>query len=229
MTHDNSSDVTPKTESDSGDLFNTAAGWVLFAAGLGLGLSILSGKYFHANDPERPEQLGYVIEGVEEEGDGPAEISFAEALASVTPADGEKVFAKCQACHSIEQGGDNGVGPNLHGVMGASKASKGGFGYSGALSSFGGQWGWEEMDAWLANPRGYVDGTTMGFAGLSSIEDRAAVSLYMNEMGGSLSVPEFTPAEEPAEEEAATADGGEAATEGDEAAAEEAAATEAGE
>lgn len=214
MTQDNSSDATPGAESGSGDLFNTAAGWVLFAAGLGLGLSILSSKYFHANDPERPEHLGYVIEGVEEEGEAPAEISFAEALASVTPADGEKVFAKCQACHSIEQGGANGVGPNLYGVMGAGKAGKAGFGYSGALSSFGGQWGWEEMNEWLANPRGYVEGTTMGFAGLSSIEDRAAVSLYMNEMGGGLSVPEFTPAEETAEEDAAV--------EGEEASAEEA-------
>ncbi len=202
MTQDNSSDATPSTESGSGDLFNTAAGWVLFAAGLGLGLSILSGKYFHANDPERPEQLGYVIEGVEEEGGGAAEISIEEALASVTPADGERVFAKCQACHSIEQGGANGIGPNLYGTMGANKASHAGFAYSSALSSFGGQWGWDEMNQWLANPRGYIDGTSMGFAGLSSIEDRAAVALYLNEMGGNLTVPEFTPAEETEAEEA---------------------------
>lgn len=218
MTQDNSSDATPAAESGSGDLFNTAAGWVLFAAGLGLGLSILSDKYFHGYSPERPEQLGYVIEGVEEEGGGAAaEISFAEALASVTAADGEKVFAKCQACHSIEQGGANGVGPNLYATMGASKAGHAGFSYSSALSAMGGTWGWEEMDAWLKNPRGYVDGTTMGFAGLTSIEDRAAVSLYLNENGGTLTVPEFTPA---AEEAPAEGEEGEAPAEGEEAAAE---------
>lgn len=210
MTQDNTSADTPGSDANSGDIFNTAVGWVLFAAGLGLGLSILADKYFHGSDPERPEQLGYVIEGAEEEGAGPAEVSFAEAIASVTAADGEKVFAKCQACHSIEQGGANGVGPNLYGVMGASKAGKSGFGYSAALSGFGGQWGWEEMNEWLANPRGYVDGTTMGFAGLSDIEDRAAVALYMNENGGNLTAPEFTPAAEEAPAEEAAAEGEEA-------------------
>ena len=228
MTQDNSNDATPATDSSSGTLFNTAAGWVLGAGIVGLGLSVLSDKYFHAYDPERPEQLGYVIEGAEEEGGGAAEISFAEALASVTAADGEKVFAKCQACHSIEQGGANGVGPNLYGTMGASVAGHAGFGYSSALSGKGGTWGWEEMNQWLKNPRGYVDGTTMGFAGLTSIEDRAAVSLYLNEMGGTLTVPEFTPAaaeEAPAEGEEAAAEGEEAAAEAPaEAAAEETAA-----
>ncbi|UAB78127.1 cytochrome c family protein [Erythrobacter sp. SCSIO 43205] len=212
----------------SGDLFNTAAGWVLFAAGLGLGLSILSGKYFHADKPERPETLGYVIEGAEEEGAGPKEISFAEALASVTPADGEKVFAKCAACHSIEQGGANGVGPNLYGVMGASLGSKAGFSYSSALTSKGGTWGWEEMNQWLANPRGYIDGTSMGFAGISSIEDRAAVALYLNSMGSNLAVPEFVPEEEPAAEEGAAEEGAaeaEAGAEATEAPAEETAET----
>ena len=68
MTQDNS--IMSENDAGSGDLFNTAAGWVLFAAGLGLGLSILSGKYFHADNPERPETLGYVIEGVEEVGGG---------------------------------------------------------------------------------------------------------------------------------------------------------------
>lgn len=205
MTQDTSSQTAPAAASESsgasGDLFNTAAGWVLFAAGLGLGLSILSDKYFHGNKAERPEQLGYAIEVAETAGDGPAEMTFAEALTLVSADDGEKVWAKCQSCHSIDAGGANGVGPNLHAIMGASVAAKPGFSYSSALAGLGGQWGWERMNEWLKNPRSYVDGTKMAFAGLSKIEDRAAVALFMNANGSNIALPEFTPAEEVAEEE----------------------------
>jgi cytochrome c len=203
MTQDNSSQPTSGATQSGGDLFNTAAGWVLFAAGLGLGLSILAGKYFHGDSPQRPEQLGYVIEVADQGGDGPAEMSMAEALTLVTAADGEKVWAKCQSCHTINAGGANGVGPNLHGIMGKPVAAVGGFAYSGALSGLGGAWDWDRMDAWLKNPRGYVDGTKMAFAGLSKIEDRAAVALYMNANGSNIALPAFTPAaaEEVAAEE----------------------------
>ena len=190
MADSDTQDAAPAADEGSGDLFNTAAGWVLFAAGLGLGLSIVSGKYFHGDDPERPEQLGYVIEGAELEG-GADQMTIAEALSLVSAEDGEKVFAKCSACHNIASGGANGIGPNLYGVMGAPIGKHPGYDYSAAVASHGGQWGWDEMNEWLANPRGYIDGTKMGFAGLSSIEDRAAVSLYMNELGGKLTVPEF--------------------------------------
>jgi len=210
MTDKTTSEATPDTETGSGDLFNTAAGWVLFAAGLALGLSILSGKYFHGTDPQRPEQLGYVIEGAEEEGGGAAEMTFAEALTLVSAVDGEKVFAKCSACHTIEQGGANGVGPNLYAVMGQPIGKHvPGYAYSSAMASFGGSWGWDEMNDWLNNPRGYIDGTKMGFAGLSSIEDRAALALYLNSMGSNLEVPSFV---------AEVAAGDDAAEEGTEAA-----------
>ncbi|MEL6530456.1 MAG: cytochrome c family protein [Pseudomonadota bacterium] len=198
MTQENSSETAPQAESSGGDLFNTAAGWVLFAAGLGLGLSILAGKYFHGDDPQRPEQLGYVIEGVEEEGGAAAEMTMDEALnmmpASELIAKGEKVYAKCSACHTIDPGGANGVGPNLHAIMGAPVAQKAGFAYSSALTGIGGTWGWEEMSEWLKSPRAYADGTKMSFAGLSKIEDRAAVALYMNSQGSNLEVPEFVEA-----------------------------------
>lgn len=205
MTQDSSSQTPPAGQASGGSLFNTAAGWVLFAAALGLGLSILADKYFHGSGAPRPADLGYVIAVEDTSGAGPAEMSFAEALTLVSAADGEKVWAKCQSCHSINAGGANGVGPNLHAIMGANVAAKPGFGYSGALQGHGGQWDWERMNAWLKNPRGYVDGTKMAFAGLSKIEDRAAVSLYLNANGSNLPLPAFTPAAEVAEEETAGA------------------------
>ena len=209
MTQDNPSQTPPVGQKAGGDLFNTAAGWVLFAAALGLGLSILADKYFHGSGAPRPEQLGYVIAVAEEAGDGPAEMSFAEALTKVTAADGEKVWSKCQSCHSINAGGANGVGPNLHGIMGAAVAAKAGFGYSGALKGLGGQWDWERMNSWLKNPRGYVDGTKMAFAGLSKIEDRAAVALYLNANGSNLALPAFAPAADEGAAEAAAEAGAE--------------------
>ena len=192
MTQDNSSESTPGTEEASGDLFNTAAGWVLFAAGLGLGLSILSGKFFHGDDPQRPETLGYAIE-LTEGAEEPAEMTMSEALNmdGVDVSAGERVFAKCSACHTVEAGGANGVGPNLHAIMGAPIGGVAGYSYSSAMASFGGSWGWDEMNEWLENPRGYMDGTKMGFAGLSKIEDRAAVALYMNSQGSNLEVPSY--------------------------------------
>lgn len=219
MTQDTSSQTAPAGQKASGDLFNTAAGWVLFAAGLGLGLSILADKYFHGSSAERPEQLGYVIEVAEQEGAASGEMSMAEALTLVSAEDGERVWAKCQSCHSINAGGANGVGPNLHGIMGADIAARPGFSYSGALQALDGSWDWERMNAWLKNPRGYVDGTKMAFAGLSKIEDRAAVALYMNANGGNIPLPTFTPA---AAEPAAETEGA-----GDEAVSEEAATEEA--
>ena len=197
MTDQTNTDASTEGQQAGGDLFNTAAGWVLFAAGLGLGLSILSGKFFHASNPERPEQLGYVIEGVEDtSGPGPVEMTMTEALNmdGVSASAGEKIFAKCASCHSIDAGGANGVGPNLHGIMGSNVGAKAGFAYSGAMSGYGGTWGWDEMNEWLKKPSSYIEGTKMAFAGLRKIEDRAAVALYMNENGSNLPVPEYVAA-----------------------------------
>jgi cytochrome c len=219
MTQDNSSQDNAAGQTGGGDLFNTAAGWVLFAAGLGLGLSILSGKYFHGTKPERPEKLGYVIEGVaEESGAGAAEMSMSEALNMMPAAEliakGEKAFAKCQSCHTIQAGGPNGIGPNLHGVMGKPFGSNAGFAYSAELKGKGGAWDWDTMNEWLKNPKAYVAGTKMSFAGLPKIEDRAAITMYLNAQGSNLPVPAFVAdaaaeapagAETPAEGETPTA------------------------
>ena len=171
--------------------------------------------YFHADSHEYPEgkDFGFFIEGGEEIVET-GEMSVAEAMtmAGVDVAAGEKVFAKCSACHTVNQGGANGIGPNLYGVMGTPVgAHVAGFAYSDALSSKGGTWDWDTMSEWLKNPRAFANGTKMSFAGLSKVEDRAAVMLYMNSMGSNLPVPEFVAATAEAAEGAESPVEGEAA------------------
>tara|TARA_R110002072_G_scaffold138109_5_gene281212 strand:- start:39933 stop:40610 length:678 start_codon:yes stop_codon:yes gene_type:complete len=173
------------------DKFNTASGWVLFAGIVALGASIGSGMYFHADNPEMPEEPGYFIDAPEEGAGEDAGPDLGTLLASADAAAGEAVFAKCTACHTIEQGGANGIGPNLYGVMGtAIGAHAPGFAYSSALAEHGGQWTWENMDAWLTSPRAFASGTKMSFAGLSNPEDRANVMEYLSTFGGAPAKPE---------------------------------------
>lgn len=203
------------------DRNNTIAGWVLAGGIAALGLSILSGKYFHADHPEAPEEQGYAIEGVESSGGGDAaEVPLATLLAAADPAKGEKVFAKCAACHSINKGGSNGVGPNLWGTFGKPHGHVAGFAYSDALKGVAGNWDFEGMNAWLKSPRNYANGTKMTFAGLSKPEDRANILVYLNQQSDSpMPLPAAPVAEaEPAAE--APAEGTEAPAEGEAAAAE---------
>lgn len=103
------------------------------------------------------------------------------ALANADPARGESSFKqKCQSCHSIEQGGGNGIGPALWNTVGAAKAAQDGFRYSGALSGMGGEWTYENLNDWLKNPSGYVSGTSMAFAGLNRDSERANVIAYLS-------------------------------------------------
>ena len=161
------------------DRFNTIAGWVLFAGIVALGASIVGGETFHE---ERPEEMGYPIEGVVVEGEGGAEAEkpIAFYLASADPAAGEQVFKKCTACHNADQGGTNALGPGLYGVMGNGVAGHPGFAFSDALKGKGGNWDWDTMSAWLASPKKFAPGTKMTFAGLSNPQDRANVMAFLN-------------------------------------------------
>lgn len=187
------------------DTTNTTFGWILFSGIVALGLSIGSGMYFHADNPEPPEEGGVPVEDVDASAEAEAGPSLATLLANGDAAAGENIFAKCVACHTIEQGGANGIGPNLWGVLGKPIGQHvAGFAYSSALSGHGGEWTYENMSEWLKSPRAFANGTKMSFAGLSSAEDRANVILYMREMGGGppLPTPEEPVAEAVAESEA---------------------------
>jgi cytochrome c len=176
------------------DRMNTVFGWVLFSGIVALGLAILSGKYFHA---ERPEQMGMVVQGVETDGPAVRETTLAEYLVNADVAAGQRSFAKCMACHTVDQGGANGIGPNLYGIMGQPIGSHvAGFSYSSALSGKGGDWTWEAMDEWLKSPRGFANGTKMSFAGLGDGQERANVMAFLEANGGAPSKPEFVPVEE---------------------------------
>lgn len=184
-----------------GDRFNTVAGWALFAGIIALGGGIVSSHIFHA---ERPEQMGYAIEGVEAEGEGAdAGPSLNTLLAKADVAAGEKVFGKCAACHTINQGGPNGIGPNLYATVGEAVAQgKAGFAFSDALKKVGGTWTFAQLDKWLKSPREFAPGTKMTFAGLGSGVDRANLIAYLNAQGSNLPLPAA---------DAAPAEGGNAA------------------
>lgn len=172
---------------------NTIFGWVLASGIVALGLSSISAKFFHANSAD-VEEFGYVIEGAADGAEADAGPSLAQLLQTGSAAAGEAVFAKCTACHTIEQGGATGIGPNLFGVIGTGISTHApGFAYSSALANKGGDWDYETMDAWLASPRAFANGTKMSFAGLSSAEDRANVILYMRDYGGGPDLPEPEP------------------------------------
>lgn len=186
------------------DRNNTIAGWVLAGFGAALGLSIVGGMIFNTG---RPEKMGYAIEGVVAEGaaGAVAEVPIATLLATADPAKGAEVFKKCAACHSINQGGANGVGPNLYATLGEGVGQgKGGYPFSDALKGVGGNWDFEKMNAWLTSPRKFASGTKMTFAGLSNPKERADVIAYLNQQGSNLPLPAAPAAG------AAPADGGNA-------------------
>ncbi len=162
------------------DRTNTIAGWVLAAGIAALGLTVVTGEYFRA---ERPEKMGYTVEGVEQEaaaGGEPAEQPAAFYLAKADPAKGADVFKKCGACHSDQKGGPNMIGPQLWGVVGRPVGTEAGFSYSDAIKAHVGPWTFDELFQWLKSPKAYAPGTKMTFAGLSKPEDRADLIAYLN-------------------------------------------------
>ena len=160
------------------DRQNTINGWILFAGIVALGGSIVSGEVFKG---ERPEEMGYPIEGVVADGEGgEAEKPIEFWLASADPTKGEQVFKKCTACHNADKGGANALGPNLWGILGEPVGKGHGFPFSDALAGHGGTWDWNTLSEWLANPKKFAPGTKMTFAGLGNPEDRANVIAFLN-------------------------------------------------
>ncbi|MEH6476326.1 MAG: cytochrome c family protein [Sneathiella sp.] len=171
---------------------NKIAGAVLAGALLVVAINEIANI---AVSPTIPEKAAYAIdtgtEAVSTEAvataatEGP---SLGALLAAADPSKGSKVFKKCGSCHTTEDGGKNKIGPNLYAIIGKAKGASAGFSYSAALTEKGGDWSFEELDAFLTKPKDFIKGTKMSFAGLKKPTDRANLIAFLRTLGSS-SIP----------------------------------------
>jgi cytochrome c len=172
------------------DQFNTFAGWGLFAGVVALGGTLLAGEYFKHHEVGQKDG-GYYVAPVEDAGSesAVADEPIGLRMSKADVASGEATFKKCVACHTINAGGANGLGPNLHAIMGAKHGHSAGYAYTAALLAKPGNWDFANMDAWLKKPKAYVAETKMGFAGISKAQERANLIAYLNTQGSNLPMP----------------------------------------
>ncbi len=111
------------------------------------------------------------------------EVSFADIYAAADAVAGEKEFKACRACHKVEDG-NNGTGPHLFNIVGRAVEAVDGFRYSGALAAVADSWGPDELNAFLADPKGFAPGTKMAYRGMKDIEDRANLIAWLESIGG---------------------------------------------
>jgi cytochrome c len=158
---------------------------ILMVALLVIGLGKIADGVFHVKKPKNP---GYHVE-VENQLTAKAsqvteiveKIDIAAIMASGDITSGEKIFRKCAACHSINKGGKNKIGPALYNVVGRAVGGLDNYKYSKTLASYNKEWTFEELNGFLTKPSSYLKGTKMSYAGLRKEKDRASVIKYLNQ------------------------------------------------
>ena len=167
---------------------NKVLGAVLATCLVLLALNIGAGAIFAPHAPEKP---GYAI-AVKETGGGEQaaqqepEVPIATLLAKASAEKGQASAKQCGACHTFEKGGPNRVGPNLWNIVGDERGKgRNGFAFSAAIKEKGGEWTYEDLDKFLANPQGFIPGTKMTFAGIKRASQRADVIAYLRSLSDS--------------------------------------------
>jgi len=162
---------------------NKIAGAVLSTFLVVMGLNMVAGIVFA---PKKPAVPGFELPSDEPAAAaaGPAAAAdepIAVRLAKADVAKGASAVGACKACHTFEKGGANKVGPALYDVYARPKGAVAGFGYSAAMKAKSGEaWGAEELDGFLKNPKAYLPGTSMAYAGLGRADTRADIVAYLN-------------------------------------------------
>ena len=165
---------------------NKIAGAILFAGLVAMVSWIISANVYHVDDHHGSTAYALPI-AEEEEADGVAEemvaaVSIESLIAEADAAKGKKLFKKCGACHTTDQGGKNKVGPNLWNIVGRGVGTVEDFKYSDAMATRGGDWSVTALNEFLANPKGNVPGTKMSFSGVKKDGARANLLLFLQSL-----------------------------------------------
>jgi cytochrome c len=139
--------------------------------------------------PKMPEKPGFAIAakevtegGAKEAAPAPSE-PIEKLLQTASVEKGAAAAKKCGACHTFEKDGPNRVGPNLYNIVGDKKGEgRGGFNFSAAMKAKGGTWTFDDLNQFLINPKAFVPGTAMGFAGIQKDSQRADVIDYLDSL-----------------------------------------------
>ena len=158
---------------------------ILMVVLLVIGLGKITDGVFHVKKPKNPgyrvEVDGQLASGTSQTTEIVEKIDIASVMALGDITSGEKIFKKCAACHSINKGGKNKIGPTLYIVVGRVVGGVDDYKYSKALASYGKEWTFEELNGFLTKPSSYLKGTKMSYAGLRKEKDRASVIKYLNQ------------------------------------------------